>query len=168
MVIREMIPKDLEQVQKIALATWRNTYSSFIPLQIQDKVLKDAYSENEMNNRFKNSLNLVFENNNEILGYAFFSGDLLSNDIFLESLYIHPQHQGKGIGKQLMQFGIAKYNNPKTLSLVVYKGNKSISFYKKMGFKVTNENNGDFFGHPVVFIVMKKELDNSNSTSYPK
>ncbi|OCS84610.1 GNAT family N-acetyltransferase [Caryophanon tenue] len=163
MVIRNMIANDLEEVQKIALVTWRDTYSSFIPLSIQDKVLADAYSENEMNNRFKNSLNLVFEQNNEILGYAFFSGNLLSADIFLESLYIHPQHQGKGIGKHLMQFGIAQYNEPKTLFLVVYKGNESILFYEKMGFTITNENNGDFFGHPVVFIVMKKALDGSAS-----
>lgn len=62
-----------------------------------------------------------------------------------------------------MQFGIAQYNEPKTLSLVVYKGNESILFYEKMGFTVMNESNGDFFGHPVVFIAMKKTLDDPES-----
>lgn len=158
MKIREMTYSDIQQVREIAFATWRDTYSSFIPTEIQDKVLEDAYSDEQMNNRFKNSLNLVYESNGTILGYAFFSGDLLNNDIFLESLYIHPEHQGKGIGKQLMQAGVAKYNDPKTITLVVYKGNTSVSFYEKNGFSITKENNGDFFGHPVVFIVMKKEL----------
>lgn len=158
MKIREMTYSDIQQVREIAFATWRDTYSSFIPTEIQDKVLEDAYSDEQMNNRFKNSLNLVYESNGTILGYAFFSGDLLNNDIFLESLYIHPEHQGKGIGKQLMQAGVAKYNDPKTITLVVYKGNTSVSFYEKNGFSITKENNGDFFGHPVVFIAMKKEL----------
>lgn len=160
MSIREMNESDIHQIRAIALATWRDTYSSFIPTDIQNKVLADAYSDEEINNRFKHSLNLVYEHNDEILGYAFFSGGLLKPDIFLESLYIHPEHQGKGIGKQLMEAGVAKFHQPKTISLVVYKGNASISFYEKIGFTVEKENDGDFFGHPIVFIVMKKELEN--------
>jgi ribosomal protein S18 acetylase RimI-like enzyme len=159
MIIREMTNLDIQQIREIAFDTWRDTYSSFIPTEIQNQVLADAYSDEEMNHRFNNSLNLVFESNGAILGYAFFSGDLFNPDIYLESLYIHPDHQGKGIGKQLMQAGVAKYRNPKAITLVVYKGNTSISFYEKVGFSVIKENNGDFFGHPVVFIVMKKELE---------
>lgn len=159
MKIREMTYSDIHPIRDLAFVTWRDTYSSFIPPEIQDQVLADAYSDKEMNHRLQKTLNLVLESNDAILGYAFFSGDLSNTDIYLESLYIHPEHQGKGIGKQLMQAGIAKYRNPKTISLVVYKGNTSISFYEKMGFSITNENCGDFFGHPVSFIMMKKELE---------
>lgn len=151
---------DIERVRAIAVATWRDTYSRFIPDEIQDKVLQDAYSNVEMNNRSKSSLNLVAENNEEIMGYAFFSGNLSEKDVFLESLYVHPNHQGKQIGKQLLQSGIAKYKEPTSLSLIVYKGNSNISFYEKEGFKVIKENKGEFFGHPVVFTLMKKNLDN--------
>lgn len=79
MIIREMNLSDIERVRTIAFDTWRDTYSSFIPVDIQDKVLKDAYSEEEMNNRFKTSLNLVAEIKKEIMGYAFFSGDSSNN-----------------------------------------------------------------------------------------
>lgn len=48
-----MYLSDIERVRAIAVATWRNTYSRFIPEEAQDKVLKDAYSTEEMNNRFK-------------------------------------------------------------------------------------------------------------------
>ena len=159
MIVRDMTYSDIQQIREIAFVTWRDTYSSFIPPEIQDLVLADAYSDGEMNQRLSNSLNLVLESDGVILGYAFFSGDLVSDNIFLESLYIHPKQQGKGIGKHLMQAGIANYQHPKTITLVVYKGNTSISFYEKMGFRIIKENNGNFFGHPVGFIVMKKELD---------
>jgi len=158
MIIREMNLSDIESVRTIAFDTWRDTYSSFIPFDIQDKVLKDAYSEEEMNNRFKTSLNLVAEIKKEIMGYAFFSGDSSNNDVFLESLYVHHNHQGKGVGRQLMLTGLAKFQHPTTLSLTVYKGNPNISFYEREGFKVIDENNGVFYGHPVVFILMKKKL----------
>lgn len=160
MIIREMNLSDIERVRGVAVATWRDTYSEFIPEEIQDKVLQDAYSNAEMNNRFKSSLNLVAENNEEIIGYAFFSGNLSNKDVFLESLYVNPNHQGKGIGKQLLLTGIAKFKEPTTLSLTVYKGNSNISFYKREGFKVIQENKGDFYGHPVIFTLMKKNLDN--------
>lgn len=160
MIIREMNLSDIERVRAIAVATWRDTYSRFIPDEIQEKVLQDAYSNVEMNNRFKSSLNLVAENNEEIMGYAFFSGNLSEKELFLESLYVHPNHQGKQIGKQLLLSGIAKYKEATSLSLTVYKGNSNISFYEKEGFEVIKENKGEFFGHPIIFTLMKKNLDN--------
>ena len=149
---------DIESVRIIATATWRDTYSTFIPEDIQDKVLKDAYSIDEMGNRFKSYVNLVAERNEEIIGYAFFSGDLSDKNVFLESLYVHPNHQGKGIGKQLLLTGLEKFREPTTLSLTVYKGNPNLSFYERQGFKVIKENKGNFYGHPVVFTMLKKDL----------
>ncbi|NHM33882.1 GNAT family N-acetyltransferase [Neobacillus terrae] len=160
MFIREMSQSDIESVREIAAATWRDTYSTFIPEEIQDKVLKDAYSNDEMDNRFKSYTNLVAESNKEIIGYAFFSGDLSHKDAFLESLYVHPNHQGKGVGKELLLRALQKFKEPSTLTLTVYKGNPNISFYEGQGFKVIKENKGDFFGHPVVFTIMKKDLIN--------
>ncbi|MCB5238575.1 GNAT family N-acetyltransferase [Niallia circulans] len=160
-IIRKMKKSDINSVRKIAAVTWKNTYSEFIPEVIQEKVLNDAYSDEEMNKRFISSLNLIAEYNDEITGYAFFSGDLSRKEIYLESLYIHPNFQGKGIGKQLLNSGIKKYSDPSTISLSVYKGNSNLFFYKKEGFKITKENTGNFYGHPMTFMVMTKEIAKS-------
>ncbi|WP_400247632.1 GNAT family N-acetyltransferase [Niallia sp. JL1B1071] len=87
-----------------------------------------------------------------------FSGDLSKKDIYLEFIYIHSSFQGQGIGKQLLNTGINYYRNPSTLSLTVYKGNPNIVFYEKEGFKVVKENTGDFYGHPMVYNMMAKDL----------
>lgn len=47
MIIREMTNSDIQQIRAIAFDTWRNTYSSFIPTEIQDRVLA-AYSDEEI------------------------------------------------------------------------------------------------------------------------
>ncbi|WP_391201700.1 GNAT family N-acetyltransferase [Psychrobacillus sp. L4] len=161
MIIRDMQLSDIESIRAIAAHTWKATYSKFIPKDIQEKVLKDAYSAETMENRFKTSVTLVAEDKEEIMGYAFFSSDLSSSDVFLESLYIHPDHQGKGGGKQLLLTGLSKFKELVTLSLTVYKGNPNFAFYEREGFKVIKENNGDFYGHPVVFILMKKNFNNN-------
>ena len=62
-----------------------------------------------------------------------------------------------------MYTGLAKYKEPTTLSLTVYEGNPSISFYKKEGFQIIKENKGNFFEHPVKFILMKKNLIHSSN-----
>ena len=158
MNIRDLQKTDVERVRAIARAAWRDTYSDFIPMDIQDKVLKEAYSDAKMENRFLDSLNLVAEVEGKIVGYAFFSGELASEDIYLESLYIHPIEQRKGIGRQLIEYGLCKYRELNSLTLTVYKHNSSISFYEKEGFVVISETEGDFFGHPVGFIKMRKEM----------
>jgi len=70
-VIRNLFYFQLDALSKgvglpvlASIATLYNpSLIGFIPFDIQDKVLKDAYSDEEMNNRFKTSLNLVAENN---------------------------------------------------------------------------------------------------------
>lgn len=158
--VRDMNRSDIDSIREIAAVTWKKTYSEIIPEEIQAKVLNDAYSDGEMDKRLNSSLMLVAESKDEITGYAFFSGDLYKKDIYLESLYIHPNFQGQGIGRQLLNIGVNKFSDPWTLSLTVYKGNPNISFYEKEGFKITKENNGDFYGHPMIFTVMTKDLKN--------
>jgi ribosomal protein S18 acetylase RimI-like enzyme len=158
MIIREMTKFDIDNVRNIASLAWKDTYCSFIPFEIQEKVLEEAYSNDEMDKRFSSSLTLVAEKDEEIVGYAFFSGDITAKEVHLESLYINPIHQGKGAGKQLLFTGLSKFKEPKSISLIVYKGNQNISFYERQGFNVIKEVEGDFFDHPVVFIQMKKIL----------
>ena len=162
MIIREMNRSDIEGVRKVAIHTWRDTYSSFIPSDIQKKTLKEAYSTETMVNRLMSFVTLVAEMDRKIIGYAFFSGGLENKDIFLESLYVHPNYQGKGVGMQLFKTGLQKFKGPETISLTVYKGNSNITFYEKQGFKVIKEKKSDFSGHPMIFILMKKDLKSPN------
>ncbi|PYF08416.1 GNAT family N-acetyltransferase [Ureibacillus chungkukjangi] len=158
MIIRDMKSVDIETVRLIARDAWRATYSSFIPEEIQDKVLAEAYSSKEMASRFKSSLNLVAEENGVVMGYAFLYVKS-DNKLFVESLYIHPNYQGRGIGKKLLQSAISNFPNATTVALTVYEGNPNISFYEKEGFKRIKENQGGFFGHPVSFILMEKSTN---------
>jgi ribosomal protein S18 acetylase RimI-like enzyme len=154
-MIRFMKPSDVPQVRYIAEQAWRHTYSSFIPLSIQDQVLADAYSDEEMTYRFDNCVNFVFEEGQEVIGYAFFKGE--GSTVHLESIYIHPSHQRKGIGQKLMDAAIMHFQPVHTVSLVVYKGNDRIAFYEKLGFQIEKEVQGNFFEHPITFIVMNKQ-----------
>ncbi len=87
----------------------------------------------------------IFEEGEVVKG--FFS---LNNDI-LAALFVSPEFQGNGIGKQL----IRKVKElRKEISLTVYKQNiNSIEFYKKCGFQIEKEQIDNHTGHPE--LVMK-------------
>ncbi|MDW6093296.1 N-acetyltransferase [Vibrio rhizosphaerae] len=82
----------------------------------------------------------VFETESQVVGfYALYENTLAA-------LFVVPELQGKGIGKQLL-------NHAKTqrarLSLSVYKENQaSYQFYVSQGFHVVSEQRDEHTGHP--------------------
>lgn len=58
----------------------------------------------------------------------------------IDQLYIHPEHQGHGIGKALLQFAKSRFNR---LSLYAFQKNLGARrFYEREGFKTVSLNDG--------------------------
>ncbi|RQW22812.1 GNAT family N-acetyltransferase [Bacillus sp. C1-1] len=160
MHIRDMKKRDIHAIRALATKTWKATYTPQIPDDIQKKVIQDAYSSHEMNRRFRSSITLVAEEHGRIHGYAFFSREKYSeHNAYLESLYVDPDQQGRGIGRSLLHTGLRRFEQPDHCRLIVYKGNKSVDFYTNEGFERIGERTGDFFGYPVTLIEMEKKLN---------
>ncbi|MFI3277049.1 N-acetyltransferase [Vibrio sp.] len=81
----------------------------------------------------------VFQFDGEVRGfYSLYEG-------ILAAIFVCPEHQGSGIGKQLMQH--AKLECP-YLSLNVYKENQAtIEFYLSQGFTIVSEQADEHTGH---------------------
>ena len=73
----------------------------------------------------------------------------------LEMLFIKDSERGKGIGKQLLNYGINNYN---VNELAVNEQNpKAKGFYEYMGFKVFQRNELDDQGNPYPVLYMRLE-----------
>ena len=73
----------------------------------------------------------------------------------LEMLFIKNSERGKGIGKQLLTYGIENYN---INELAVNEQNPMAKgFYEHMGFKVYQRNELDDQGNPYPVLYMKLE-----------
>ncbi|MNY66197.1 putative N-acetyltransferase YjaB [compost metagenome] len=63
----------------------------------------------------------------------------------LAALFVDPGHQGKGLGKQLLEHAKKLRDE---LTLAVYKENTpSFAFYQSQGFEVIKEQVDDQTGH---------------------
>lgn len=89
---------------------------------------------------------------NEILKPIAFMG---IEDRKLEMLFIKNNERGKGLGKQLLNYGIKKYN---INELVVNEQNPiAKGFYEYMGFKTYKREELDEQGNPYPILYMRLE-----------
>lgn len=71
----------------------------------------------------------------------------------LEMLFISPQYRGKGLGKQLLHYGIENYS---INELGVNEQNpQARGFYEHMGFQVYKRTDTDEQGNPYPILYMK-------------
>ncbi|MDQ0362630.1 acetyltransferase [Breznakia pachnodae] len=76
------------------------------------------------------------------------------DDKKLEMLFIDPNERGKGLGKELINYGIAHYD---INELGVNEQNEqATAFYKHMGFQTYNRSETDEQGNPYPILYMKK------------
>ena len=91
---------------------------------------------------------IVAENENQVpVGFMGINGQ------HLEMLFISHQERGKGLGKELLQYGIKKYS---INDLAVNEQNPlAKGFYEYMGFKVYKRTETDEQGNPYPILYMQ-------------
>ncbi len=59
-------------------------------------------------------------------------------------LQIHPDNQGKGLGSLVLK-QVLETSKPKYLELTVLKENRALNLYKRLGFKIFDEDQFEYF-----------------------
>lgn len=91
----------------------------------------------------------VYEKENKIAGFV----SLIEN--YIAAIFVAPNEQGNGIGKELMHFVKQKHE---TLQLGVYaKNTNSITFYAKQGFVSVGEKTDELTGEQEVVMEYTKD-----------
>ena len=71
----------------------------------------------------------------------------------LEMLFLAPEERGKGIGKQMLQYGIENYG---IAELTVNEQNpQAVGFYEHLGFETYKRTDFDEEGNPYPLLYMK-------------
>ncbi|MBD7908427.1 GNAT family N-acetyltransferase [Sporosarcina gallistercoris] len=154
--IRTMQPGNIQQVQRVAKISWNATYDGIIPVDVQERFLENAYSDDMMSRRMQNSVMLVAEQEGRMVGFANFSRVNEAGESELAAIYLLPDAQGQGIGTALFLKGINILDDAKMIVLTVEAANKiGKTFYEAKGFDVIDEFEEDFDGHKLQSIRMR-------------
>jgi GNAT superfamily N-acetyltransferase len=161
--IRHATLADVAAIHLLAHKIWWPTYATILEKEQIQFMLDLFYAEEKLKKQIssgKQSFILLTENELPV-AFAAFAGDEQNEGVMiLEKIYCLPETQGKGYGRQLLDFVAtqARLAGKSILQLYVHRQNKARSFYEKMDFKVVKEVDRPLDKYLLTDFVMQKEL----------
>lgn len=132
-------------IKEIAEKTWPTTFAGILsPEQIQ-YMLNMMYSLDSLSRQVNEGHHkfILVSEQEKFIAFASYETNYLGKAITkIHKIYILPQSQGKGLGKELISYIRAKAVAVESISLRlnVHKNNLAQRFYNKMGFhEITRE-----------------------------
>lgn len=137
---------DINLIRELALIAFPDTYKDILAPEQIEYMLDWMYSEESLNKQFDNG-HIYHIGEYDGVNCAYTSVEKQASDLWhLQKIYILPQYQCKGIGKQMFENAIdfIKKTSPeaKRVELNVNRHNSAKAFYEKMGMHITTS--GDF------------------------
>ncbi|MFD2924389.1 GNAT family N-acetyltransferase [Halobacillus naozhouensis] len=139
MKVREAMEDDAAAIARISVDTWRAAYQGLVPNSFLQQM-----SYGERTNKWKQKLadlnmkTYVAETEKgEVVGYA--NGGPIRGggpeEAELYAIYIFPEYQGLGVGKQLISPLVNMFLQQNFKQMVVWmlEGNRAASFYESLG-----------------------------------
>ena len=142
---RKATPEDADAYVELEhTAAMNKTYSGILD---REEALKD-FTENEVY--------LIYKDD-KLAGSTEY--EMKSPDhAYLSGLIIHPDYQGKGIGREAALFRLEKLKGVKRIDLVTHPENfKIIDLYQSLGFKIEKQIE-NYFGDGEPRVVLAKEM----------
>lgn len=162
--ILEATPADYDTIQQLAYKIWPVTYGHILSKEQLEYMLNCFYSiENIAHSVNNNQPFLLAVENGVCVGFVSYEHQYKDKAVTrIHKIYVSNEIQGKGIGKLLLGKveSMARAVNAIALSLNVNRFNKAQMFYKKMGFKITIEEDIQIGnGYLMEDFVMEKTLN---------
>lgn len=145
----------LPAVRELIVATWHATYNSIYGVDAVTAITDDWHSLPNLAKGLPRDghVFLLAEQDGELVGTAS-ATDRGNGVVWLDRLYVHPLHQGKGIGTALLQAVRAAFPLASVCRLEVESRNAGgVSFYRRAGF--TGDEPG-FCRHDAKAVVLEK------------
>jgi diamine N-acetyltransferase len=154
--------EDLTTVEQLAREIWPVTYAGIVPPDHLAYMLNLFYNNAALRDQMLNQQHtfLMVESAGKPVAFASYS-TITPGVSKLQKIYVHPDTQGLGIGKLLIEYIVSDLRSRSfhTLLLNVNRYNKARFFYEKLGFVIIKEEDVDV-GNGVFMIdyVMEKKL----------
>ncbi|NWF63757.1 MAG: GNAT family N-acetyltransferase [Chloroflexi bacterium] len=89
---------------------------------------------------------------------AYYSLKQDANELWLDNLWVLPEHMGKGIGRELFAHALERSRKFRLSTLKIEADPNAESFYQHMGARRVGEHDGEVDGQPRILPVMEIDL----------
>lgn len=140
--IQRATVEDLDLVKDLLRQTWMDTYASYMSRATIEQVTTLWHNRELLRSQIEKPGDYfaVAKQDGRIVGLITVIVVGLK-DLYLPRLYVHPEHQRKGIGTRLLQAALAQYPDAMVVRLQVEQQNaKGLSYWRKQGFVEVGTN----------------------------
>ena len=138
---------ELSVVKSLAHDIWPRVYDYMISSEQISYMLSMMYNLDKLQQQWGEGVKFVVL---EVEGMpqGFVSFEEKDECIFLQKLYLRPEMQGQGFGKNMLQVAIdfAIDSRKPSIELTVNRNNKFLEFYLSQGFQIKEEKDFDIGG----------------------
>lgn len=160
-IIDKVKPEEILKVKDLLSLTWKDTYGKNYSQEAIEKITSSWHDPKLLTAQAANP-DIYFaaaKEDGKITGVITVR-KVDENTARLNRLYIHPGHQGKGIGSKLMSSSLEYFSGVKKLQAQCEKKNgNACAFYLKKGFKIVGERDETIEGTKVQTVEFEKKLD---------
>lgn len=143
LAIRPLVESDIDSLVRLAHEIWHAHYPGIISREQIDYMLAQRYSPENIRASLETSCWLTAWQGQTMAGFAQAFSDDVPSTWKLDKLYVHPDHQRKGVGQALLGRVTQQAHNASAARLIlrVNKHNAAaLSAYAKYGFSIYDEN----------------------------
>ncbi|PIR80133.1 MAG: hypothetical protein COU25_01640 [Candidatus Levybacteria bacterium CG10_big_fil_rev_8_21_14_0_10_35_13] len=160
--VKKALIKDIPEIKKVLKETWITTYGTLFSKDAINKITSDWHSSERIAFSINDpeSFTIVAKNEDgKIVGLATARRKNKST-LNLSRLYVLPNFQKKGIGKELLNKALFYFDNIKNVTLEVEEMNKNaIEFYERQEFIKKSSREDIVEGITIKSVVMTKQLE---------
>lgn len=153
--------EEAQAIKRVLSETWVDTYGPFLSKQTIQKATSVWHAPKHLIAQIQNPeifFYLAKDERKSVLGLIT-ARQIDHETLVIYRLYVHPQHQRKGIGRRLLEASVSAYPGVKKLQLEVEEQNqKGLAFYRKNGFIETGRKEEKIETERLIVIVMEKQL----------
>jgi diamine N-acetyltransferase len=135
--------EQLAIIKDLAYKIWPNAYGTILSKPQLEYMMNLIYTIDSLEKQLlKGHIFILVEENQKFIGFASYELNCEnSNKTKIQKLDVLPEIQGKGIGRQVINYIKDKsvLANNSALFLNVNKFNKAKDFYQKYGFQIAKE-----------------------------
>ncbi|MHA6644661.1 GNAT family N-acetyltransferase [Mesorhizobium sp. A623] len=161
MFVRTAGERDLDVVRDLLTLTWHATYDGIYGVEKVNDITGEWHSTASLKARLTrpNSEFLVADDGKRLGGMAFAAATDDPVIVMLHQLYVHPDFQGRGIGRALLDEVEESFPEAKVLRLEVEEANgAAIAFYRANGFLPAGSTSDCGGGSGLPALVLEKKL----------